>query len=186
MIFISGVHGVGKSYFCNLVKAATGIECFSASTLIRDRKNQDFPADKQVADIDENQLYLLAAVDDLRANLGEFLLDGHFCLLNTEGKIARIPINTFTTLEPEAIILLTENPDVIARRRQERDNVEHNAFDIEAFQNEEIKYAKEVAELLQVPLKISSGSNDLNNTIDFIKDRRNWTYGGQIRTQKFC
>ena len=62
MIFISGVHGVGKSYFCNLVKESTGIDCFSASTLIRERKKQGFPADKRVADIDENQLYLLAAV----------------------------------------------------------------------------------------------------------------------------
>ena len=84
MIFISGVHGVGKSYFCNLVKEATGIECYSASSLIKDRKKQGFPADKRVADIDENQLYLLVAVDDLRSSLGEFLLDGHFCLLKTE------------------------------------------------------------------------------------------------------
>ena len=173
MIFISGVHGVGKSYFCNLVKAATGIECFTASSLIRERKKQGFPADKLVADIDENQLYLLAAVDDLRSNLGEFLLDGHFCLLNAEGVISRISLDIFTTLKPETIILLTESPDVIAKRRQERDNVVHNASDIKAFQDEEIKYAKEVAELLGVPLKISSGSNDIDSTIDFIKDRRN-------------
>ena len=172
MIFISGVHGVGKSYFCNLVKEATGIECYSASSLIRDRKKHGFPADKRVADIDENQLYLLAAVDDLRASVGEFLLDGHFCLLNTEGEITRIPLDTFTTLKPEAIVLLTEDPDIIAKRRQERDNVEHKASDIKAFQDEEIKYAKEVADILQVPLKISAGSNDVNNTIEFIRGRR--------------
>ena len=172
MIFISGVHGVGKSYFCNLVKEATGIECFSASSLIKERKKHGFPADKRVADIDENQLYLLAAVDDLRASLGEFLLDGHFCLLNTEGVITRIPVDTFTTLKPEAIILLTEDPAIIAQRRQEHDGVEHKASDIKAFQDEEIKYAEEVAELLQVPLKISKGSNDIENTIEFIRSRR--------------
>ena len=172
MIFISGVHGVGKSYFCNLVKEATGIECYSASSLIKDRKKHGFPADKRVADIDENQLYLLAAVDDLRASVGEFLLDGHFCLLNTEGEITRIPLGTFTTLKPEAIVLLTEDPDIIAKRRQNRDNVEHKASDIKAFQDEEIKYAKEVAEILHVPLKISTGSNDVNNTIEFIRGRR--------------
>ena len=172
MIFISGVHGVGKSYFCNLVKDATGIECYSASSLIKDRKKQGFPADKRVADIDENQLYLLAAVDDLRASVGEFLLDGHFCLLNTEGEITRIPLDTFTTLKPEAIVLLTEDPDIIAKRRQERDNVEHKASDIKSFQDEEIKYVKEVADILQVPLKISAGSNDVNNTIEFIRGRR--------------
>lgn len=172
MIFISGVHGVGKSYFCNLVKKSTGIACYSASSLIKERKKQGFPADKRVADIDDNQLYLLAAVDDLKANIDEFLLDGHFCLLNTEGIITRIPLNTFTTLKPDSIILLTECPDVIAKRRKERDGVEHNEFDISVFQNEEIKYAKEVANILQVPLKISTGSNDINNTIEFIRTRR--------------
>ena len=37
MIFISGVHGVGKPYFCNLAKEATGIECYSASSLVKER-----------------------------------------------------------------------------------------------------------------------------------------------------
>ena len=92
MIFISGVHGVGKSYFCNLVK--------------------------------------------------------------------------------EAIILLTEEPEIIAKRRQERDGVDHKASDIKDFQDEEVKYAKEVSELLQVPLKISTGSNDIENTVEFIRGRR--------------
>lgn len=172
MIFISGVHGVGRSYFCNLAKETTGIECYSASSLIKGQKKHSFPADKRVADIDENQLYLLAAVDDLRASLGEFLLDGHSCLLNTKGEITRISIDTFTTLKPEAIILLTEDPEIIAKRRQERDDVEHKASDIKAFQDEEVKYAEEVAELLQVPLKISTGSSDIDSTIEFIHSRR--------------
>ena len=172
MIFISGVHGVGKSYFCKLVKDATGIECYSASSLIKNKKKQGFPDDKRIADIDENQMYLLAAVDDLRASIGEFLLDGHFCLLNTEGEITRIPLRTFTTLNPEAIVILTEDPDIIIKRRRERDNVQLNTSDIIDFQNEEIKYAEEVAELLKVPLKISVGSNDFDSTIAFIRSRR--------------
>lgn len=172
MIFISGVHGVGKSYFCNLVRKSIGIECYSASSLIEERKKQGFPPDKRVSDIDENQQYLLDAVDDLRTGVGEFLLDGHFCLLNTEGVITRISIDSFTTLKPEAIILLTEDPDIIAKRRQKRDNIEHKASEIKAFQDEEIKYAREVAEILCVPLKISTGSGDINSTIDFILSRR--------------
>ena len=41
MIFVSGVHGVGKSYFCNLVKESTGIETYSASTLIAEKSNRN-------------------------------------------------------------------------------------------------------------------------------------------------
>jgi len=180
MIFISGVHGVGKSYFCNLVKEATGIACFSASSLISERKKHDFPADKRVTDIDENQTHLLAAVEELRTDHGEFLLDGHFCLLNKTGEITRVPIETFTSLKPDAIILLTEKPEIIAERRKERDGVEHRVSDIRAFQDEEIRYAKEVAELLQIPMKISTGSNDVESTVEFIRDRRLIENGGEI------
>ena len=172
MVFISGIHGVGKSYFCSLVKEATGIECFSASTLIKERKKQEFSADKLVADIDVNQLYLLRAVAELRANLGEFLLDGHFCLLNTEGLITRIAFDTFAALSPEAIVLLTEAPEVIAKRRQERDDVELKTSDIKVFQDEEVKYAVEVSKLLNVPLMISTGHNDIDSIINFIRSRR--------------
>ena len=114
MIFISGVHGVGKSYFCNIVKDRTGIESYSASKLITERKKQGFPASKLIPDIDENQQYLLDAVAELRSSGKEFIIDGHFCLLNGEGIITRIGLDTFTTLNPDAIILLTEEPDIIA------------------------------------------------------------------------
>lgn len=67
MIFISGVHGVGKSYFCHMVKDATGIESYSASTLISQKKLSGFSANKLIPDIDDNQKYLLQAVNELKA-----------------------------------------------------------------------------------------------------------------------
>ncbi len=66
MIFISGVHGVGKSYFCDMVKTETGIESYSASTLITQKKHSGFSKDKLIPDIDDNQQYLLQAVSELR------------------------------------------------------------------------------------------------------------------------
>ena len=164
MIFISGVHGVGKSYFCNIVKDRTGIESYSASKLITERKKQGFPASKLIPDIDENQQYLLDGK--------EFIIDGHFCLLNGEGIITRIGLDTFTTLNPDAIILLTEEPDIIASRRKGRDGIVHPVKEIKAFQDEESLYAEEVSKLLGVPLKISKGSTDTEATIDFITSRR--------------
>lgn len=172
MIFISGVHGVGKSYFCRLLKDRLGVVAYSASTLIASKKKTGFTPDKLVTDIDENQLYLLEAIKDLRSAGDEFLLDGHFCLLNQDGVITRIPVETYTLLAPDAIILLTEDPEVIAKRRHERDGGEHSAKDIKAFQEAETEYAKEVAELLDVPLRISAGSSDVESTVEFIRERR--------------
>ncbi len=172
MVFISGVHGVGKSYFCDLVKKRLDINSYSASTLIAERKHKGFSPDKLIPDIDDNQRYLLDAVKELRAQDKEFILDGHFCLLNGEGIVTRISLNTFTTLKPDAIILLTEDPVVIAERRSRRDGIAHSPNDIKAFQDEEQAYATEVAKLLDVPLKISRGKADIDSTIAFLAERR--------------
>lgn len=169
MIFISGVHAVGKGYFCNMVKDKLGIQSYSASTLISEKKHAGFNPDKLIPDIDDNQRYLLAAVDELRKSEKNFILDGHFCLLNVNGEVTRISLPTFTTLNPEAIILLTEDPEIIARRRKERDGKIVSPQSIEKFQSEETAYAKEVSGLIGARLFISHGAQGLASAIDFIK-----------------
>lgn len=170
MIFISGVHGVGKSYFCNKVKEKLGIDTFSASKLISERKHSGFSCDKLISDIDDNQQYLLMAVRDLNAAGSDYLLDGHFCLLNADGYVTRIPKDTFIALNPDAIVLLTEKPKTIAERRKQRDGIDHNTDSIQQFQEEETAYAKEVSETLGIPLKVSTGADDLENTLDFVRE----------------
>lgn len=172
MIFISGVHGVGKTYFCNEVRERLGIDSFSASSLISSKKQKGFPANKLIPDIDINQQYLLAAIEDLRSAGNEFILDGHFCLLNGEGTITRIGFDTFLSLKPDAIILLTESPEIIAKRRKERDGVEPAVSAIAAFQDAERSYAKEVSARLAVPFFLSTGHQDLDAALEFIMSRR--------------
>ena len=169
MIFISGVHGVGKSYFCDMVKRNIAINTYSASTLITEKKKSCFYSDKLIQDIDDNQQYLQDAIQELRHSEGNFILDGHFCLLNGEGVVTRIPSDTFTFLRPEAIILLTENPDIVSNRRKERDGRDVSVKGIEEFQNEEKAYALEIAKNIGAKIFISKGANDLENAISFIK-----------------
>lgn len=169
MIFISGVHGVGKTYFCDMVREVLGINAYPASRLIAGKKKAGFDSSKLVSDIDKNQQYLLVAVDELRQKEGNFILDGHFCLLDTSGIVTRISVDTFTSLKPEAIILLTEKPEVISRRRKERDGIDVTPESINAFQTEEQKYAEEVAAQIGAKLFISTGSEDLSTALDFIR-----------------
>lgn len=169
MIFLSGIHGVGKTYFCNLIKEELNIKSYSASQLITTKRNKGFTSDKLVSDIDDNQLLLLKAIDELRKNDEEFILDGHLCLLNTYREITRIPYNTFRLLKPDSIILLTEKPDIIAERRFKRDDIRQNICEIKEFQDAEILYAKEISRSLGIPLQVSKGANDLRHIIDFIK-----------------
>ena len=169
MIFVSGVHGVGKSYFCKLVKDSVGIETYSASALISAKKRSGFAKDKLIPDIDENQQFLLWAVDELRTLCQNFILDGHFCLLNASGEVQRVPYDTFAMLKPDAIVLLTENPEIIASRRKRRDGIEGAIESIKYFQREERLYANEVAGNINTKLFVSEGAKDLIRAIDFIK-----------------
>ena len=169
MIFVSGIHGVGKTFFCNRVKEQLGIAAYSASKLIAEKRSRDFPADKIVEDIDENQLLLLKAIEELREKGDEFILDGHFCLLDGEGCISRVSMNTYTSLKPDSIVLLMEQPSVIATRRLQRDGVVVKEADIESFQREEKIYAEEIAKKLGVPLIVSTGSSDFEKIIQKIR-----------------
>ena len=169
MIFISGIHGVGKSHFCAKAKVVLGVDTFSASDLISKQRQISFSGDKLISDIDTNQSHLLIAVQELNAANSGYLLDGHFCLLNEERQVTRIPVETFLSLSPDAIILLTENPEIIAKRRKQRDNIDNTLKEIHFFQNEEIIYATEVAETLRIPFKISTGKGDLDNMLDFLQ-----------------
>ncbi len=169
MIFVSGVHGVGKSFFCDMVMESLGYPTYSASDLITKRKKVGFSKDKLIPDIDINQDYLLSAVEDLNKKIPYYLLDGHFCLLNANGQVQRIPQSIFTSLNPDVIVLLTENVDVIIQRRKTRDDLLYSNKEIELFQDEEIAYAKEIATILKIPIFISPGADCTDVALKFIQ-----------------
>lgn len=74
--------------------------------LINCRKaRKGFSADKFVSDIDDNKVLLLDAINDLRQADKEFILDGHFCLLNENGVITRIPMEICILLKSDTMIL---------------------------------------------------------------------------------
>ena len=118
-------------------------------------------------------------MDELKASDREFILDGHFCLLNASGKVQRIAYDTFTMLKPDAIVVLTEEPGIIVSRRKKRDGIEIAVKSVEDFQREERLYADEVAKNIGAQLFVSKGAEDLMQAIDFIKSlQRGVNYGG--------
>lgn len=161
IIFVGGIHGVGKSYFCNEIKNKIGLPAYSASKLISKLKNEQFKPDKLIADIDHNQYYLLNAINKIIEK--EYFLDGHFCLLNSSCEIERIPIEIFKRLPIKAIIIIYDDVLKIISRLDKRDGVKHNKTTLEKFQNEELSYAKEIAELLCVPFISINHETDIEN-----------------------
>lgn len=169
MIFVGGIHGVGKTRFCNIVGNQLNISVYSASELIEIKKNCQFTLSKYVRNIDKNQNYLLNSIFELYGQGQEFLLDGHFCLLNENRKITKISKEVFRLMNPELIILLTEKPEIIATRRMKRDGVIQEVSEIQKFQEAEKNYCVEIATELKIPFIISKGKDDLEKIIHFVE-----------------
>ena len=172
MIFIGGIHGVGKSYLCVKINNH-GFYTFSASKLISERKNFEFSDNKLIPDIEDNQRHLISAISDINKRHKKYILEGHFCLLNSIGEVTRVPKETFLSLTPRAIIILKECPSIIADRYKRRNHIESRISNIKVFQDQEITYAIEIAKALNISYLIANGKSDFFTIIEFIKA----TYG---------
>ncbi|WP_246016517.1 ATP-binding protein [Cohnella phaseoli] len=166
MIFIGGIHGVGKTSLCKDVAKQYEIPHFSASKLISNEKEEIYSHNKLIPDIELNQDFLSNSLNRLTVN-GWFLLDGHFCLLNQSSEITRIPLTTFSKLSPTSIIVLADLVSSIQERFSQRDGYKFNSILLEAFQTAEIEYAREISNSLNIPLFVAQ-SGDIKSIHVFI------------------
>ncbi len=67
------------------------------------------------------------------------------------------------------MILLLENPKIIAKRRLQRDGIQQDERTITNFQEAEKVYAAEIAKQLNIPLEVSRGASDLGRIMESIK-----------------
>lgn len=159
-VFLGGVHGVGKSTLAQLCQAYN-VTHLRASELIKAAvRDVRFDEKKRVRDVGGNQSILLNAFDARTASGGKFLLDGHFTLFSTEGKIERIPIETFSALKPSGLAVLTDRPDAIASRINSRDGTGQDAAKLADMQEQEIEHARTVGEALGVYVSIIASADE--------------------------
>ena len=158
VIFVAGVHGVGKGTLSDVLTKKYQLEAFSASNLIRDEKKSKVDINKVVQDPKDNQDHLSNAIEKLTARSSRILLDGHFCLNSSEG-IFKVPTSTFDSLCLEAVFLVIEKPSIIFERLLKRDGGSMDIELIETLQNEEILQAKFITSYLKIPLIISESGN---------------------------
>jgi adenylate kinase len=151
LIFLGGVHGVGKSTLCKNLFLPAGYYCVTASELIKDAGGA-VRKDKKVSALDDNQAKLITQLSRIRNSYARFLLDGHFTLINSHGHIVPIPIHVFRKIRPNVLILLTETPNELAGRLNARDGKKWSLSLIKTFQEQELKHARSVAFELKIPL----------------------------------
>lgn len=157
--FVGGVHGVGKSTFASMIKSKySQIESLSCSDIIK----WENPTHKKVENVGKTQNTLLRNLPYFIDQDKNYILDGHFCLLTEHGDIERVPIEVFETMSPSMIVVLKEEPNVICQRLIQRDSHNYSLELITEFQEKEIRYAKEVADTLGVPLEECDSTNREN------------------------
>ena len=159
IVFLGGVHGVGKSTFSKSVTdKCPEVESLSCSTIIK----WENPAIKEVGDVSETQNTLLTNLPYFIDQDKSYILDGHFCLLTERRTIERVPIDVLELMSPSMIVVLIEEPAVICQRLNERDKRIYSSELMTEFQEEELKYASEVADTLGIPIGVCDSKNKEN------------------------
>lgn len=156
IIFIGGIHGVGKSSICREICNKFNIQHLSASELIKWNELNEDPKNKKVIDIPDTQTRLIIGLQIAVKENKYYLLDGHYCLLNTESEIIRVPLETFKQINPKKLILILDNVSEIKKRLETRDNRLYDIGLLTSLQNEELAYAKELSQALRVDLLIGT------------------------------
>lgn len=154
VIFVAGVHGVGKSSLCKQAEQETGIPHYTASGVIKAEKANAIPVEgKVVSNVAAAQRLLIQGVDRIRPKHdGHILLDGHFSLLTQDGRIEAIEVEVFRSLGLVRAMLIHDAPEAIAQRWQARDGQASSIEIIQAHQAVEWSHARQVAQTLAIPL----------------------------------
>ncbi|HLO54202.1 MAG TPA: ATP-binding protein [Saprospiraceae bacterium] len=158
IIFVGGIHGVGKSTICQQICKELNWEYLSASELIKWKDINGDSKTKNVRDIPETQERLLKGLENSIENNKTYLLDGHYCLLNKYNTIEKISMEVFLKISPKAICVILDDIIEIKNRLENRDNKIYKFELLEQLQNCEVEYAKQLSKTLDVSIFIEQSS----------------------------
>jgi adenylate kinase len=150
LIFVGGIHGAGKGTLCKKICDDLNLKHLSASEVLKWEEISE-KEEKLVEDFSFTQIRLIDNLQQIVKEEEKYLLDGHYCLLNYEGKPERIDIETFKLLNPFAFIVVIDEVFEIKKRLEKRDDKEYNFDLLSEFQEKEIEYSKELANQFNIP-----------------------------------
>lgn len=154
IVFVGGVHGVGKTYLGAPAAELVGIRHATASQLIREERGlRTWGEDKRVTGIAENQAALISAAARLRTERQPLLLDGHFVLRGTDGNLTEVDVQVFRDLQIGAVLLLVADIDVVLNRLHERGDHSWSKPELHLLAEREEARAHHVATELSLPHK---------------------------------
>lgn len=168
IIFVGGIHGVGKTTLCAFLSSSLHIKHYSAGNLISSYKQEAFRSNKLTDTIPQNQNILIEAIEAILHPNKYYILDGHFCLLNMDAQVVHIPADTYFAISPIAVILLHDDASEILLRLRARDKEKYSEEQLTAFQHEEIAYSRIIAKSLDVPYLLANPFTQQAEVMNFV------------------
>jgi len=150
IIFIGGIHGVGKGTVCKYLAEKYHITHYSSSEILKWSEISD-ASNKKVKDFDHTQSRLLNGINYHIPENEVSILDGHFCLLSSKGIPTKINEDIFERISPIVIGVLTEDIAIIKQRLDSRDKTEYEESILNKMQKLEILQARKIGRLLNIP-----------------------------------
>nr|WP_299385044.1 ATP-binding protein [Allomuricauda sp.] len=151
IIFVGGIHGVGKGTFCKKLTENFDLTHLTASEVLKWNEISDLK-NKKVSNIHSTQERLINNLNQIIKSDQNYLLDGHFTLLNSDGEPEKIPDSTFEGIMPISIFLLTCEPTTVLSRLNKRDNSSYDLNVVQKMQDMEIQHANHISTKLGIPL----------------------------------
>lgn len=168
VIFVGGIHGVGKSSLCLNICHELNIKYLSASELLKWSELNEDPKNKKVASIPDTQTRLILGLQKAVRENDYYLLDGHYCLLNKENVIVQVPLDTFKQINPKRMVLILGDITEVKKGLEARDNKLYNLGLLKSLQNEELAYAQHLSKTLSVEL-IKGTKNDYSAILNSLR-----------------
>lgn len=157
IVFIAGIHGVGKGSVCGRLEKALDFKHHSASALMKWEK-MSAKDNKLVKDIPSTQDLLLKALKKAKQDAPRIILDGHFVLLNENSSPTPIDIDVFEGIAPDLIICLTHPVETIRDRLLGRDGKAFTTDLLAEMQYLESNISERYAEQLNIPYLVCDSS----------------------------
>ena len=151
IIFVGGIHAVGKGTVCKELAEKFNFEHLTASQVLKWNEISD-SKNKKVQNFTTTQDRLLTNLNRIINPNKKYLLDGHFTLLNSNGEPEKIDESTYIGIQPEFIILLTCEPKIIFERLKQRDDSIYKLSVLEKMQKMEVEHANYISKKLEIPL----------------------------------
>lgn len=168
LYFIGGIHGVGKGTICKKISPDFNLNHLSASEVLK-WQEMSSSENKNVKDLKLSQDRLISNLSKIIKTNEYYLLDGHFCLLNSKNEPEKINKNTFIKLNPKAFIIVIDKVELIKSRLEKRDNKIYDIEILRKFQDLELDYSIALSKELNIPvIKVING--DIQNLLEFLKN----------------